>query len=319
MGDERPVLVVTRLDDPTADNVIAELNRRAVPVVRLDAAQFPTELSLAALVGGGAGLRGRLRTASRTADLAGVRSLYYRRPSAFAFPRMTEQDRAFAGAQARYGLGGVLASLPGCLYVNHPHRIADAEFKPMQLATAVEVGFTVPATLITNDPDTARDFARQVGPVVYKPLRAVPYTEDGATKAVWVEEVDPAEFDDSIRLTAHLFQAKIDKIADARVTVVGDRVFAVRIDGNALDWRYDYDALAYQVVEPPARLVTALHDYLARFGLVFGAFDFALTADGDWVFLECNPNGQWGWLEPATGLPLTAAVADLLQKGRTHA
>jgi hypothetical protein len=46
------------------------------------------------------------------------------------------QDARFALAQARYGLGGVLASLPGCQYVNHPHAIADAEFKPAQLAAA---------------------------------------------------------------------------------------------------------------------------------------------------------------------------------------
>jgi hypothetical protein len=31
--------------------------------------------------------------------------------------------------------------------------------------------------------------------------------------------------------------------------------------------------------------------------------------------LECNPNGQWAWLEPAAGLPITTAIADLLEKG----
>ncbi|MGH3889570.1 MAG: hypothetical protein ACRDYA_24270 [Egibacteraceae bacterium] len=28
--------------------------------------------------------------------------------------------------------------------------------------------------------------------------------------------------------------------------------------------------------------------------------------------LECNANGQFGWLEAETGLPITAAMADLL-------
>ncbi|MEU9831686.1 hypothetical protein AB0D67_09090 [Streptosporangium sp. NPDC048047] len=35
------------------------------------------------------------------------------------------------------------------------------------------------------------------------------------------------------------------------------------------------------------------------------------------VFLECNPNGQWGWLEDATGLPIAAALAGLLLEGET--
>jgi hypothetical protein len=41
-------------------------------------------------------------------------------------------------------------------------------------------------------------------------------------------------------------------------------------------------------------------------------FDFAVTPDGDWVFLELNPNGQWGWIEDHTGLAITSAMADLL-------
>ncbi|SCE19925.1 hypothetical protein GA0115240_142913 [Streptomyces sp. DvalAA-14] len=40
-GDGRAVLVVTRLDDPTADLVIGELHTRRLPVVRLDPGDFP--------------------------------------------------------------------------------------------------------------------------------------------------------------------------------------------------------------------------------------------------------------------------------------
>jgi hypothetical protein len=47
-------------------------------------------------------------------------------------------------------------------------------------------------------------------------------------------------------------------------------------------------------------------------GLMFGAFDFGLTADGAVWFYELNPGGQWAWLEEETGLPMTAAMADLL-------
>lgn len=31
--------------------------------------------------------------------------------------------------------------------------------------------------------------------------------------------------------------------------------------------------------------------------------------------LECNPNGQWAWLEDVADLPITAAIADLLENG----
>ena len=50
-------------------------------------------------------------------------------------------------------------------------------------------------------------------------------------------------------------------------------------------------------------------------GLNYGAFDFVITPDGDWVMLECNPAGQWLWLEHETGAPIAAALADLLTEG----
>lgn len=316
MFAERPVLVIADVDDPTADLVIGQLHDQQVPVVRVNLADFPQAVTVAARFGAGARLRGELRTSTRTLDLSGVRSVYYRRPSPCRLPEMTDQDSEFAFAQARYGFGGIIAALPDCLYVSHPRRIADAEFKPTQLAAAAALGFTVPPTLITNDPGAARDFAAEVGRIVYKPLRMTRWAgSDGRSQHVWVADADPATFDESIRHTAHMFQARVEKTADVRVTVIGRTVFAVRINGPHLDWRHDYDSLTYAVIDPPGKLASALHRYLDWFGLAFGCFDFGLTPEGNWAFFECNPNGQWGWLEPATGLPFTATVASLLQRG----
>lgn len=90
MSDPRPVLVVTSLYDPTADVVIRELHDRGVPVVRLDSGDFPASLSVEAEITRH-GVQGRLLTPTRIADLAAVRSLYYRRPTGFAFAHLPEQ------------------------------------------------------------------------------------------------------------------------------------------------------------------------------------------------------------------------------------
>ncbi|MEW2806722.1 ATP-grasp ribosomal peptide maturase [Streptomyces massasporeus] len=313
MTDPRPVLVVTSLHDPTADVVIGELHGRGVPVVRLDSGDFPATLSVEAEITEH-GLGGRLLTPSRTADLANVRSMYYRRPTGFAFPHLDEQDSRFAVTQARYGLGGVLASLPGCLYVNHPHGIGDAEFKPSGLATAVDAGFLVPPTLVTSSPDAAREFIKARGPVIYKPLWNPVYRVDGVSSAIRVAEVTADDIDDNVAGAAHLFQERVPKVADVRVTVIGRHAFCVRIDSGLLDWRTDYSRLTYTPVEAPPGIRPAIHRYMNRFRLVFGAFDFAVGEDGRWWFLECNPSGQWHWLEDATGLPMCAALADLLER-----
>ncbi|MEU7381675.1 ATP-grasp ribosomal peptide maturase [Streptomyces sp. NPDC042207] len=313
MTDMGPVLVVTNLDDPTTDLVIDELHGRGVPVVRFDSGDFPATLSFAATVTSN-GIGGTLSTPTRTADLSHVRSLYYRRPSGFAFPHLDGQTARFAVTQARYGLGGVMASLPGCLYVNHPHRIGDAEFKPSGLAAAAACGFRLPPTAITSDPDTARTFVKAHRPVIYKPLSTPLYRIDGVSCTVEVREVTADEIDDTVAGTAHLFQQRIDKTGDVRVTVIGDQVFCVRIESDLLDWRTDYSRLRYGVVQPPPGICEALRAYLDHFRLVFGAFDFAVDRQGQWWFLECNPSGQWAWLEPETGLPMVAAMADLLER-----
>ncbi|MEU5434726.1 ATP-grasp ribosomal peptide maturase [Streptomyces sp. NPDC020719] len=319
MKDGRPVLVITNLDDPTADFVIAELHGRGVPVVRFDSGDFPATLSCSAYIGETDAWHGSVQTPSRRADLGSVRSVYYRRPSGFAFPHLDKQDARFAVAQARYGLGGILTSLPDCLYVNHPNRIGDAEYKPAGLAAAAAAGFALPPTLITNVPDDARAFVEENGSVIFKPLSVPLYLVDGKAQTVPVEEVAVDEIDDSVAGTMHLFQARVDKAADIRVTVIGDRTFAVRIDSGLLDWRTDYSTHTYAPVTAPPAVERAMRAYLKHFGLVFGAFDFALAESEEWIFMECNPSGQWAWLEPPTGLPMTAALADLLEGGpRDH-
>ncbi|NED31737.1 ATP-grasp ribosomal peptide maturase [Streptomyces sp. SID8499] len=312
-----PVLVVTRLDDATADEVITELNRRRVPVVRLDPGDFPREVTVSGTFGGiGAG--GTLSTASRSIDLAEVRSVYWRRPTSYtADPAMDEQTARWAVEEARYGLGGILAALPGVHYLNHPWRNRDAEYKPAQLATAAACGFTVPPTLITNDPERVRAFAAEHGPVLYKPLRDTGYTDEaGRALTVWIEDVDPGAIDHRLRHTAHLFQQRVRKSADIRLTAVGDHFTAVRIDGSpGVDWRRYYDRLAYTPVPVPSAIAEGVHAYLDAFGLVFGAFDFGLGCDGVWHWYECNPNGQWAWFPDHITAPLTHAIADRLQHG----
>lgn len=310
LGDGPAVLVVTALEDATADLVISALNRRRVPVVRVDPAGLDAttssatsgRLTFAARIGGDrAQWAGSLSTGSRDLDLGRVRSVYHRRPGPWRFGHLPRQARDFAVREARHGFGGLLAHLPA-LHVNAPAATARAEYKPAQLQVAAEVGFTVPATLITNDLTAARRFIGEHGAVVYKTFRGLP-PADGRTGAIWTQRVEAGELDESLAVTAHLFQAEVaGKTADVRVTVIGrgpGAVFAWRIEapGAPLDWRSgDRDRLEYSRYEPPGDVERRLFEYLDRFGLVFGCSDFAVDASGRLVWIECNPNGQWGFL-----------------------
>ena len=109
----------------------------------------------------------------------------------------------------------------------------------------------------------------------------------------------------------------MDKEFEVRLTVVGDEMFPVAIrsrsEAGKADWRSDYDALEYEPVDLPAEVARRVRRFMNIYGLNYGAFDFAVRPDGEWVFYECNPAGQWQFVAQATGLPIAEAHASLLQ------
>jgi ATP-grasp ribosomal peptide maturase len=315
------VLVVTRDQDTAADLVVSELHERGARVARLDVADFPEALAQAAyLVPGRGRWTGAWKGEHRDVDLSAVRAVWYRKPSEFRLhPEMSGTERQWAAAEARAGFGGLLAALPGVRWVNHPHRNAEADHKPRQLALADALGLAVPESLLTNNPEHARAFCRaheRTG-VVYKPLRGGPATEAGQHVALRATTVTAEEIDDRVTRTAHLFQARVPCAYAARITAVGRELFAVRIDvpegSTAVDWRAEGDRLAYTPVTPPDQVARALYGLMDTLGLVYSASDWIVTPEGRWVFHgDLNPNGQWAWLQHHTGLPIAAALADVL-------
>jgi hypothetical protein len=98
--------------------------------------------------------------------------------------------------------------------------------------------------------------------------------------------------------------------------MVGCTAFAVAViadsDAGRADWRADYRNLRYEPVTVPKDVWLGMSAYLDHFGLRYGAFDFVVEPDGTWRFLECNPNGQWLWLQDEADQPIAAALAALL-------
>jgi hypothetical protein len=51
---------------------------------------------------------------------------------------------------------------------------------------------------------------------------------------------------------------------------------------------------------------------MQAFGLNFGCFDFIVSKRDEIIFLECNCNGQWLWVQERTGQPIGEAIAGQL-------
>ncbi len=123
---------------------------------------------------------------------------------------------------------------------------------------------------------------------------------------------------ESLLISPVIFQEKVPKKCDIRVTVIGDKVFAAQIETDLPesipDWRAaDVGKITYSPHKLPAFVNQQCLSLVRELGLEFGAIDLGLCGDGSYAFFEINPNGQWAWLEPVTAFPLTETLVDLLQ------
>jgi hypothetical protein len=217
----------------------------------------------------------------------------------------------------------LLCSLPHFLnfatWINPLRQHFEMSYKPVQLALATELGFAIPDTVVTNDADDVLELFKRNPRVIYKTLSSFLIPPD---EMIFTNEVTRGQvLDDAgaIGLAPGIFQELVEKKYELRVTVVGDSVFAVRIESqkfpeNSIDWRRNQFAEMYVPtvlrLEEEQRL-KALH---SRMGLVYAAYDFVVDQKDELVFLECNPGGQWLWLEQALDLPISHTLAETLRR-----
>ena len=300
------ILIVTNKGDYTADFLILELNDREIDFVRFNTEDFPVRSSVNLEINTDK-ITGHIICDGRKVELSDITSVWYRRPvSSIPHVDITdEEDRKFVISECHDTLAG-LWKLIDCFWVSHPECLARAESKILQLREANQIGFHVPKTLITSEPSCISGFYEQnQRAIIYKPLRHSRFTREGKfsllyTNLVTVEQA--AEFD-LVKHSPSLFQPYISKKLELRVTVVGESVFAAEIHSQSvndakIDWRkVDSRYIKHIPHQLPLDLESKCVSLVKKMGLSFGAIDLILTPEGDYVFLEINPNGQWAWIQ----------------------
>lgn len=320
MMRDRVILVLTNEEDVTTDFVVREL--QGTDFVRLNTEQVASQGSLTYEFSKH-GVEGEIVFGSERVKLGDIRSVYCRRMRAVVFETEPPDEgvRAYVGQEFQALVAG-LSRLIEVPWLNHPLAVTRAESKLLQLSVAQQCGFRVPGTIVTNSSARARAFATRLGGrLAVKALGASRVVVGNEERILFTTVLAGDEFEllDDAELAPFILQEFVEKTADVRVTVVGERVFAVKLDsqavpGAAVDWRaaetLDVPHSPYQL---PAPVEAACVRVCKLLGLHFGAIDLAIDAAGDHVFFEINPNGQWAWLQIVTGLPIAAAIADLLR------
>jgi hypothetical protein len=310
------ILIVSHPGNEHVDDVVSYLTRDATIV---DTASFPVSLGLSAAVNVE---REDLQFAlpdGRRIRLCGVGAVWYRRVSPYGFHEALRDPtaRLFAWSEANEALLGVWYSMPAW-WMNPPLADEVAQRKIRQLQVARQLGLTVPDTVVTNEPDVAALFVQQhgIGRVVRKAFRNIVE----APRETYLLRAEDLEQLETVCYTPVIFQEYVPAKSDLRVTIVEDEVFAAAITSEpqfAADYRPGLASATVLPYDLPDGVATKLRALMNAFGLNYGAIDMRVTPEGDHVFLEVNPGGEYLFITRRTGQPVSQAIAAALERHDT--
>ncbi len=344
------VLVFSSTYDPSTDDVLARLTHKGVPWLRLNMNDFAATGSCS------------LDTSNRLTFCSYGDVLEAEEVSAIWFRRYSRDvdmshglnpaETFFVRRELDHFWRSVFARLESRTWIN-PHT-ATSLTKPEQIRIARAAGFRVPNTIVSNSPAHVREFLElnndqcivkpishgfvidylrcQIGPkaaltnaeltnVASHDVKTNIEPKICFTELIKSEEVNDA----SIIACPAIYQERIYKSAELRITIVGSQIFPVVIhtqtgldpdSATAVDWRRNITITdrAHEAVKLPDNINEKLLSVMNDLGLVFACIDAIVTPEGEYVFLEANPCGQWGWVEHLTKLPITDAVTSFLAK-----
>lgn len=199
-----------------------------------------------------------------------------------------------------------------------------ASSKMLQYRTAIDCGFIIPDTVFTNNKEAVLSLASCHDTLCLKPINGLDVWDEkhGVDYVFYTQTITADELksipDEAFLQTVSFVQEYIPKEFELRVTIVDNTVIATKILSQSLpekqgkvDWRQGYESgLVFEAFQLPEDIQNKCITLVHALGLNFGCIDFVVRPDGELVFLECNPNGQWLWIELATGQRISEAIAN---------
>lgn len=323
---KQSILVFTSSFHCDVNDVMEDLARRGESVFRINTDRIPHDLSFNFSMEYGETL-GIFSGHGYTVRTSDVKSCWYRNAR---LPRevtgISSEYLDFIKEETRAALSSVYACTDA-YWVNPPIVASQVigNNKAYQMKVATQCGLNAPSTLITNDSAEVLAFCEKHGGVIaVKQLSAkVLLPEDGSDEIFgiytnMVTRDDVIRLKDGIKFSPILCQEYVPKHLELRITVVGEQIFSCAIYSQERratlhDWRRrEMGKLKHEKYLLPPEIERKIIRAMNQWGICFGAIDMILTPSGDYVFLEVNPHGQWGWVEHLTKMPISRAVADLL-------
>lgn len=220
----------------------------------------------------------------------------------------------FAQGEWRTVLRSLNLLLDKSCWINSVESQSIISSKLRQLDLAASIGFAIPDTVVTNDPNLVLDMFSRHRRIIYKALNGFVFPDQTGILTTEFTKEDVCGNFESIRRAPGIYQQFVEKNYELRVTIVGTQVFPALIrtpttGAGSIDWRHAHFDDIFERCSLDSQVSEKLLAFQVQTGLKYGAYDLIVDHEGRYFFLECNPAGQFLWLENSLGLPITRTIA----------
>jgi glutathione synthase/RimK-type ligase-like ATP-grasp enzyme len=268
---------------------------------------------------------GKLQVLHKDRLLPPIKSIWIRRPTPLEerILPVTARHKEYVTNALQMHAQMLVDAFPGALWFSDTNRIFAAENKLLQMQLAAKLGLQVPETLFASSAEQAEKFVAKYKVCIAK-TQATKFPPNSMTMTRIIRPSDKLNYR-NINLDPYIFQPYIEPAYELRVTVVGNKVFAAKVEGQETDgisstyrdWRYAHvnDTFNATRATLPKEAADACRQLVRELSLEFGAIDLIVDKQNTIWFLEINPNGQWAFVEQYTKQPIGKAIADRLKAG----
>lgn len=329
------ILIITNKGDIHCNPVIKHLQRNGDKYFRLNTESLLTDYLISfSYKDQSVDLHIENKINGKTLSSKEVISVWERRPNSPVLPEINnEKIKLVVEDEANELTKWIRHFFINCRMIGSSvwDRPNESKLRQMDLASRVinelRSEIKLPHTLLTNSKKDLEQFSNNKKEIVLKPISAdglmlddkleIPFT----SRKVNSKNINVITQDD-LELCPSFMQEYVEKNYELRITVIGEKILCCKIDSQKLpkgngreDWREGYEHGLSEVeewIDCPDEIQEFITLYMQKMNLNFGCFDFIYAKNNSFYFLECNPNGQWMWLEEDLGIPISESIANFL-------
>lgn len=205
-----------------------------------------------------------------------------------------------------------IAESAGKVALTRPSILKKADNKIIQIQVAMEVGFTVPPSLLTNSNISAQEFVNTHHSSIVKPISVGRINTSQTVNFIQTNIVKNTGNIEGLEFSPAYFQSYVEKDYEVRLNIVHGECYGVKIESsNKVDWRKNDATIRYSKIKVPKDIERMCIEMMDKLNIHFAAFDF-IVSNQKYVFLELNANGQWQWLEEKLDLGIADKIIQYL-------